>query len=145
MKKILTETACRLAPLAVLLLLAGCCWNDDFPVPSFGLRFVNPAPAARLDTMPAFRRVYAVGGNGNLADSTRRFITALPLRLSTDQTTYIFESTDRTDTLTISYRRRLIFISRRCGTEMVLDSFRLAQPTTFKEVTVSEYAVQITL
>ncbi len=145
MKQPSTGTGKKLACVAVLLLLAGCCGGNNVPVRLSTLRFMKSPPAARLDTMPAFRRVHAIGGNGNLADSTRRFITALPMTLVADQTTYIFQSANRTDTLTISYRRRLEFISRICGAEMRLDNFRLSQPTTFKKATVSEYDIQITL
>ena len=39
----------------------------------------------------------------------------LPLSLHTDSVTYVFESPNRSDTLTLFYRRNFYFESRRCG------------------------------
>ncbi len=155
MKKILTKTAWKLAPLAVLLLLAGCCPSDDRLLQGqLNIRFLKAPPAAKMDTAVVFNRTYAIGGRGNLTDSSRfmgghyvggNFISGFPVTLAADQTTYIFESATRTDTLTISYQRRLAYISRRCGAEVYVSNFRLSQPTTFKKVTVSDYEVTINL
>ncbi len=152
MKNFLTETARKLAPpLVVLLLLAGCCPRKDYPYGYTAyIRFVKPLPAASLDTAVSFKRVYAIGGRGDLIDSSGRIPRSYasggyPLSVANDKTTYIFESANQTDTLTVGYRRTLEYISRECGARVYIGNLRLIQPTTFKKVTVSGNAIQITL
>ena len=86
------------------LLLAGC--KDEC--------FYAKEPELTLvvEASCPFRRIYSADGRDV---PTRGGQPVLPLSLHADSVTYLFDSENRTDTLTILYTRRVFFESERCG------------------------------
>ena len=122
-------------------LVAGCCPRDESARLAYNLRFVKAPPNVQMDTIPGFRRIYAIGGRGNLYDTTRRTSNTaswfyLVYDYNADKTTFLFEGPARTDTLTVAYARNVRFVSRNCGAELTLQNFRIIEPTSFQNARV---------
>ena len=82
---------------------------------------IEREPTAQISffsPVPAFKKVRVLGsGKDTLARRELSFsnrITA-PIDLNANQTTYIFESTNRTDTLTVFYDKKVFNASNTCG------------------------------
>ncbi len=131
----------RIAFLACAFLLHACCKDhryDFSPLPS--IAFVKSPPAQSTDTALTFTRIYALKGKRNLYDSPTDFPRSsfqVPIALGSDTTTYIFEGANRIDTLSVSYDRKVQFISRTCGATLYIQNIRLSEPTSFSNVRIS--------
>jgi hypothetical protein len=80
-----------------------CDTNTEFTIEA---RFMG------TDTLPA--RIFALGGTGGDI-GLNGDKCYLPVDLSTDITTYVFEFSDRSDTLRLWFDRDYYFQSRHCG------------------------------
>jgi hypothetical protein len=91
------------------LLLAGC-KDECFPAyePELKVTFLLGPDTPALEV----GRIYTPGGREVAFREGHYF---LPLSLHADSVTYVFESPNRSDTLTLFYTRKFYFESRRCG------------------------------
>ena len=114
--------------IAFLLLLMACEPCRVSSEPSLGVDFTQQTQ------IPAFTRVYGLGGNGQSIPFKSQSINKFPVSLLADSTVYIFESPTRIDTLTVGYDRSMVeFQKKRCGFTMRLSNVRLLPSTTFTD------------
>jgi Family of unknown function (DUF6452) len=124
--------------------LAGCCCSCPVPNDSVFVRFRNEAGIPKY--LP-YKRVFGIGGKGDLRQERRDSIQQimLPISLKTNQVSFVFESDNRKDTLSFQYQAQP-FYDRNCGYQVSLDSLKIVSPTTFqKTLTNVDYAIEIIL
>ena len=97
------------------------------------LIFKSKTDSSLIDTI--FYNVYGIGGNGSIYPDNKGISTTyeLPLSLVSDSVTYVFDSYTNKDTLSLSYKRRGVFISEDCGYHVYTDSINIYY-TTFLQL-----------
>jgi hypothetical protein len=76
--------------------------------------------------MSSYDLFYGFGGTDTL-----NMTAELPIAINRDSSVYIFISSEKTDTLGISYKRHIKYDSDICGFSITLDSFSLLDISTF--------------
>jgi hypothetical protein len=122
------EVFAGLLPLLFLTTCVKPCGNTSEPQLSVSFYAVN---------LPAYTRVYGLGGKEAFPSSAVRGHYNFPVSLLADSIIYLFESPDRIDTLTVGYTRSPIqFESPRCGFTTGLYNVHLLSSTTFAQDSV---------
>lgn len=95
----------------LLLYVVSGCKDDCYPFqePELKILFYDN----NKEVFPRFKRVYGVGSSQNLSPKDNYY--RLPISLNSDSVSYLFENANRTDTLTLFYKRNFYFDSERCG------------------------------
>lgn len=104
--------------------------------PTLSLNFINMAT-------PNFKNIRIVGATKDLPNSGTATPSLsgqygniiLPINLNSNNTTYIFEQPNKTDTLTVYYQVVVKEISLTCGNILDIDSTAIKPKSTFKKVT----------
>ncbi len=104
--------------------------------PTLSLNFINMAT-------PKFKNIKIVGASKDLPNSGTATPSIsgqygniiLPINLNANNTTYIFEQPNKTDTLTVYYQVVVKEISLTCGNILDIDSTTTKPKSTFKKVT----------
>lgn len=107
--------------LSILLLTgsSGCEYCGPAAEPIVKFQF-NPA-STTLPGSSLFSRVFSPNGAVSRSAVSASLPLSLPLSLTADSTTYIFVRPNRTDTLTVFYRRTFSYQSTKCGYVLDLD------------------------
>lgn len=104
----------------------------------------EPTVGAQFTSEQAFSRVYGVKDIIEPIPQQGNSFYNLPVNLNENTTLYLFESTNKTDTLELSYEVDVSFESKRCGFTAVLRGLAVGTKTTFDTVQI-ETSSQITI
>jgi hypothetical protein len=130
--------------LVTIWIVGACCCECPPSNDSVFIYFTDESGKAKY--IP-YRRVFGLGGNGNLRQERRDSLQQimLPISLKTNQVTFVFEGNNRFDTLSFQYKVKPYY-DQNCGYNVMLDSLKIISPSTFKKIqTEGDYAIKIVL